>query len=53
MSNVTEKAFDCLDAEPTRIHSAEVPMPYSNTLEQMALPKVEEIVQTAVKLCNR
>jgi pyruvate dehydrogenase E1 component beta subunit len=53
ISIVSEKAFDYLDAEPTKIHSAEVPMPYSKNLEQMALPKIEEIVQTARKLCNR
>jgi pyruvate dehydrogenase E1 component beta subunit len=53
ISIVTEKAFDYLDAEPMRIHSAEVPMPYSKNLEQMALPKIEEIVQTARELCNR
>jgi pyruvate dehydrogenase E1 component beta subunit len=53
LSIVTEKAFDYLDAEPTRIHSAEVPTPYADNLEQMALPKIEEIVQTVKRLCNR
>jgi pyruvate dehydrogenase E1 component beta subunit len=53
LSIVIKEAFDYLDAEPARIHSAEVPMPYANNLEQMALPKIEEIVQTVKRLCNR
>ncbi len=39
-----EQAFDYLDAPVVRIASADVPMPYSKPLEQMALPQVDVIV---------
>jgi pyruvate dehydrogenase E1 component beta subunit len=47
-SRVTELAFDYLDAPVRRIAQAEVPLPYNQRLEQMALPQVEHIVD-AVK----
>jgi pyruvate dehydrogenase E1 component beta subunit len=43
-----EEAFDYVDAPIKRVAQKEVPLPYNQTLEQMALPKVEDIVQ-AVK----
>ena len=43
-----EQAFDYLDAPVMRVASAEVPMPYSKPLEQLALPQVDKIV-AAVK----
>ncbi len=47
-SRVTELAFDHLDAPIRRVAQAEVPLPYNQRLEQMALPQVENIV-SAVK----
>ncbi len=47
-SRVTELAFDHLDAPVRRVAQAEVPLPYNQRLEQMALPQVEHIVD-AVK----
>jgi pyruvate dehydrogenase E1 component beta subunit len=47
-SRVTELAFDHLDAPVRRVAQAEVPLPYNQRLEQMALPQVENIVE-AVK----
>jgi len=47
-SRVTELAFDHLDAPVRRVAQAEVPLPYNQRLEQMALPQVENIVD-AVK----
>jgi pyruvate dehydrogenase E1 component beta subunit len=47
-SRVTELAFDYLDAPVRRVAQAEVPLPYNQRLEQMALPQVEHIVD-AVK----
>ncbi|MCS6907047.1 MAG: alpha-ketoacid dehydrogenase subunit beta [Anaerolineales bacterium] len=43
-----EEAFDYVDAPIRRIAQKETPLPYNRTLEQMALPQVEEIVR-AVK----
>jgi pyruvate dehydrogenase E1 component beta subunit len=53
VSLVISEAFDYLDAEPIKIATADVPMPYSQSLEQKALPQIEKIVQTAKKLCNK
>ncbi len=53
VSLLVEKAFDALDAEPMRISTKDVPMPYSKTLEQFALPQINDIVELARKLCNK
>ena len=37
-SQVAEKAFDYLDAPPTKITGKDVPMPYAANLEKLALP---------------
>ncbi len=47
-SQIYEKAFDYVDAPIKRVAQKEVPLPYNRTLEQMALPQVEDIVK-AVK----
>ncbi|MDR0942221.1 MAG: pyruvate dehydrogenase complex E1 component subunit beta [Holosporales bacterium] len=51
-SVVVENAFDYLDCEPRRIATADVPMPYAKNLENLALPNVDKIVQTAKSICN-
>jgi pyruvate dehydrogenase E1 component beta subunit len=43
-----EEAFDYIDAPIKRVAQKEVPLPYNQALEQMALPQVDDIV-TAVK----
>jgi pyruvate dehydrogenase E1 component beta subunit len=48
VSRIYEEAFDYVDAPIRRVAQKEVPLPYNRTLEQMALPQVEDIV-TAVK----
>lgn len=52
-AQIMEKAFDDLDAPVARVCSAEVPMPYAKHLETAALPKVEEIVNTAKEMTSR
>ncbi len=47
-SRIYEQAFDYVDAPVKRVAQKEVPLPYNRTLEQMALPQVEDIVK-AVK----
>jgi pyruvate dehydrogenase E1 component beta subunit len=47
-ARIYEEAFDYVDAPIQRVAQKEVPLPYNRTLEQMALPQVEDIVR-AVK----
>jgi len=47
-SRIYEEAFDYLDAPIQRVAQKEVPLPYNNTLEQYALPQVEDVIK-AVK----
>lgn len=47
-ARIYEEAFDYIDAPIKRVAQKEVPLPYNRTLEQMALPQVEDIVK-AVK----
>ena len=53
MATVVEQAFYELDAPPTRLCSAEVPMPYAKHLEDAALPQVPAIVNAAKGVLNR
>jgi pyruvate dehydrogenase E1 component beta subunit len=47
-ARIYEQAFDYVDAPVRRVAQKEVPLPYNRTLEQMALPQVEDVVK-AVK----
>lgn len=47
-SRIYEDAFDYIDAPIKRVAQKEVPLPYNRTLEQMALPQVEDVIK-AVK----
>src|SRR5882762_3575965 len=47
-SEIAERAFDYLDAPVKRVSGADVPMPYAKNLEDMAIPKVDQII-AAVK----
>ncbi len=53
ISIVVEDAFDYLDAEPARICGREVPMPVAPNLEALVVPRAEQVVESAKKLCNR
>ena len=48
---VLENAFDYLDAPPTRVAGADVPMPYAANLEALALPKAHNVVEAAKSVC--
>lgn len=50
---VSEKAFDYLDAPVMRVTGKDVPMPYAENLEKLALPQVEDIVRSAQAVCYR
>ena len=47
-ARIYEDAFDYLDAPVKRVAQKEVPLPYNRTLEQAALPQVEDVI-AAVK----
>jgi len=47
-SQIYEQAFDYVDAPVQRVAQKEVPLPYNRTLEQSALPQVEDVIR-AVK----
>jgi pyruvate dehydrogenase E1 component beta subunit len=50
---VAAEAFDYLDAPPTKISGADVPMPYADNLEKLALPSVDQVVAAAKAVCYR
>ncbi|MEM9421443.1 MAG: pyruvate dehydrogenase complex E1 component subunit beta [Pseudomonadota bacterium] len=43
--NVTQAAFDYLDAPPARVCQEDVPLPYAANLEAMSLPNAEKVVK--------
>jgi len=47
---VVEEAFDSLDAPILRVASADMPIPFSPTLEQAYMPNAEKILQAAKKI---
>ena len=47
-SRIYEEAFDYIDAPVKRVAQKEVPLPYNRAPEQMALPKMEDVI-AAVK----
>jgi pyruvate dehydrogenase E1 component beta subunit len=50
---VSEQAFDDLDAPVQRVTGADVPMPYSKPLEDIAYPHEPQIVQAVLACLNR
>ncbi len=53
VSQIQEEAFDYLDAPVARVAGAEVPMPYSFPLEQLAIPDADRVAAAARQLVNR
>ncbi len=45
------QAFDYLDAPPTKVSGADVPMPYAANLEKLALPSAEQVVDAVKRVC--
>src|ERR1700730_16957982 len=43
-TEITERAFDYLDAPVKRVSGADAPMPYAKNIENLAIPDVERIV---------
>jgi pyruvate dehydrogenase E1 component beta subunit len=47
---IQEQAFDWLDAPVARVTGADLPMPYSKPLEQIAFPHEPQVVDAALAL---
>jgi pyruvate dehydrogenase E1 component beta subunit len=47
-----EEAFDYADAPIKRVAQVEVPLPYNRTLEQSALPRLEDVVSAVKEVLN-
>ena len=50
-ASVTQQAFDYLDAPPTQVSGADVPMPYAANLEALALPTSGQVADAARAVC--
>ena len=48
-----EQAFDHLDAPVIRVHGEDVPLPYAENLESLALPQPHQILAAAKSVCYR
>jgi len=53
MATVIEECFFALDAQPVRIHAADVPVPYAENLEKAAIPNAEDVYKGALKVMGR
>ena len=51
-SLIQENAFDWLDAPVLRVHGKDVPMPYAENLEKLALPQTNDIINKAKQICS-
>lgn len=52
-ARILEGAFDYLDAPVMRVALAEVPMPYSKPLEQLAVPSQDDIVMAVRQIMGK
>jgi len=50
-AQITDRAFDDLDAPIRRLNGAHTPTPYSPSLESAVVPDVEAIVAAIRNLC--
>ena len=53
MAVINEDCFYALDAQPVRIHAADVPVPYNRTLEKAAIPDADDVYQGALKVMGK
>lgn len=52
-SAVSEQAFDYLDHPVVRVCGEDIPLPYAENLEKLALPQSDKIVKAALKACYK
>ncbi len=53
MALINEDCFFALDAQPVRIHAADVPVPYNARLEKAAIPSVDDVYQGVLKVMGK
>ncbi|MHB8455901.1 MAG: alpha-ketoacid dehydrogenase subunit beta [Acidiferrobacterales bacterium] len=53
ISVIIEDCFFALDAQPVRIHAADVPVPYAANLEHAAIPNETDVYKGALKVMGR
>ena len=53
ITGIIEDCFFALDAQPVRIHAADVPVPYAENLEKAAIPDADDVYQGALKVMGR
>ena len=53
VAQVNEQAFDYLDAPVARVTGKDVPMPYAENLEKLALPQSHDIAEATRQVCYR
>jgi len=53
ISVIIEDCFFALDAQPVRIHAADVPVPYAANLERAAIPDETDVYKGALKVMGR
>jgi pyruvate dehydrogenase E1 component beta subunit len=53
ITTVIEECFFALDAQPMRIHAADVPVPYAASLEKAAIPNPDDVYRGALKVMGR
>jgi pyruvate dehydrogenase E1 component beta subunit len=51
-ARIYEEAFDYVDAPVRRVAQKEVPLPYNRTLEQLALPQVDDVINAVKEVVN-
>lgn len=52
-AQVVEKAFDYLDSPIIRVTGKDVPMPYAENLEKLALPQTSDIINACKEVCYK
>ncbi len=50
---INEECFFALDAQPVRIHAADVPVPYNARMEKAAIPSADDVYQGALKVMGK
>ena len=53
MAIAMEDGFDYLDAPVARVTNVDVPLPYANNLEKLALVTTASVIETVRKVCYR
>jgi pyruvate dehydrogenase E1 component beta subunit len=53
ITGIIEDCFFALDAQPVRVHAADVPVPYNRHLEKAAIPDSQNVYQGALKVLGK